>query len=67
MLHINLKKIAGNYVEQSLFTDNLNQYQRRSLVDEKVLKLIHRRKQNHRLPRQWLSAIWNTSWGDRCV
>ncbi|MBE9210326.1 hypothetical protein IQ244_28260 [Nostoc sp. LEGE 06077] len=61
MLHINLNKIAGNYVEQSSFTDNFYQYQKRSLVAEKVLKLLFIPKHNHRLTLQWLSAVVNTS------
>ncbi|WP_157374109.1 hypothetical protein [Nostoc sp. PCC 7107] len=67
MLHINLNKIAGNHVEQSSLTDNYNQYHRRSLVDEKVLKLSLISKHNNRLTQQWLSAIRKPSRGDRCV
>ncbi|ALF54817.1 hypothetical protein ACX27_21465 [Nostoc piscinale CENA21] len=61
MLQINLKKIAGNHVEQSSFTANYHQYYKRSLVDEKALKSRFSPKHNHRLTLQWLSACRNTS------
>ncbi|MBE9007623.1 hypothetical protein IQ259_21795 [Fortiea sp. LEGE XX443] len=67
MLHINLNKIAGNHVEQSSFTDNLNQYQLRSPADKKLPKLILRQQQNHTVVIQRLSSGRNKNSGDRCV
>jgi hypothetical protein len=67
MLHLNLNKIAGNHVEQSFFTDNSNQYQLRSLTDEKIPALILKIKQNHTATMHLLSGSGNKKSGDRCV
>lgn len=67
MLQINLNKIAGNHVEQSLFTDNSNQYQLRSLADDKIPALILKIKQNHKATMYWLSNGGKANSGDRGV
>jgi len=67
MLHINLNKIAGNHVEQSLFTDNSNQYQLRSLTDEKIPPLILKIKHKPIATMHSLSGDKNIKSGDRCV
>lgn len=67
MLHINLNKIAGNHVEQSSFTDNLNQYQLRSLTDEKTPQLIFKIKDKQTKPLHWLAGSRQVKSSDRCV
>lgn len=67
MLHINLNQIAGNHVEQSVFTDNSNQYQLRSLTDDKTPQLCIKIKQRNRETMHYFSEDGQTSSGDRCV
>ncbi|MBD2445897.1 hypothetical protein H6G76_01755 [Nostoc sp. FACHB-152] len=67
MLHINLNQIAGNHVGQSSFTDNSNQYQLRSLTDDKTPQLCLKIEQHHRETMQYFSEDGQTNSGDRCV
>ncbi|MBD2436122.1 hypothetical protein [Nostoc sp. FACHB-110] len=67
MLHINLNKIAGNHVEQSFLTDNLNQYQLRSLTDEKIPSLILQIKHNHIVTMHRLSDNQPENLGEQCI
>jgi hypothetical protein len=67
MLHINLNKIAGNHVEQSSLTDNLNQYQLRSLTDKKTPQLIFKIRHKQTKPLHWPARGRKANASDRCV
>jgi hypothetical protein len=40
ILHLDLKAVAGNYVELPYFTDNYNKYEKRSLPLSEISDLI---------------------------
>ncbi|MFN7415919.1 MAG: hypothetical protein ACK5RT_18885, partial [Dolichospermum sp.] len=40
ILHLDLKAVAGNYVELRYFTDNYNKYEKRSLPLSEITDLI---------------------------
>ena len=47
VLHLDLKQVAGNYVELRYFVDNPNQYQRRSLALEQIADLLNQAEKDY--------------------
>ncbi|MBS9389832.1 MAG: hypothetical protein HEQ33_13460 [Dolichospermum sp. WA123] len=46
ILHLDLKAVAGNYVELRYFTDNYNQYERRTLPLSEITDLSKSAQRN---------------------
>lgn len=40
VLHLDLKAVDGNYVDLRYFVDNPNQYERRSLCFQRIIRLL---------------------------